>query len=158
MSKPRFEPIVRRIASESILASVFSLLKSIPWREYSLEVVIREVGKARKPDQNALMWAGPLRDIERQAWANGRQYSAEVWHEYFKQQHLPEANDPRLDELVKKPETYKKWDFLPSGERVCVGSTTDLTVLGFSVYLTALQAEASQMGVLLHASPNEVPA
>lgn len=33
-----------------------------------LQFVLREEVKARKPDQNALMWAGPLRDIAEQGW------------------------------------------------------------------------------------------
>lgn len=158
MKQSTFQPIVRRVTGQSVLAAVLKLLPTLPWSEHALEVVIRQVGKVRGLDQNARMWAGPLKDIERQAWANGRQYSADLWHEYFKQQYMPEADDPDLDRLVKKPEEYRKWDYLPTGERVCVASTTWLTVYGFSRYLTAIQAEASQMGVMLHASPNEAAA
>lgn len=158
MAKQSFQPIVRRITGQSVLASVLRLLPTLPWGEYALEIVIRQVGKVRGLDQNALMWVGPLRDIERQAWVNGRQYSAELWHEHFKQEYMPEADDPDLDRLIKKPEEYCKWDYLPTGERVCVASTTWLTVFGFSRYLTAVQAEAAQMGVMLTTSPNEVPA
>lgn len=43
-----------------------------------LEIVLRVPVKARKPDQNSLMWAGPLADIAEQGWVQGRQYSAEV--------------------------------------------------------------------------------
>ena len=34
-----------------------------------LEVLIREKPKTRTLDQNALMWAGPLKDISQQVWA-----------------------------------------------------------------------------------------
>lgn len=154
----QFQPITRRIAHADALSALIRLLPTLPWHAQLLEVVIRPVAKKRSLDQNALYWAGPLKDIEQQAWVNDRQYSAELWHEYFKQQYMPEANDPDIDRLVKSPEKYNKWDYMPSGERICVASTTKLTKYGFSQYLTAVQAEAAQMGVMLRASPNEVAA
>jgi len=98
--------------------------------------------KARKPDQNALMWVGPLKDIAEQAWVNGRQFSDEVWHHHFKTLYLPEVFDA---ELCK--EGYRKWDWSPSGAKVLVGSTTELTVRGFAQYLEQVYAEGAGMGV-----------
>ena len=115
-----------------------------------LEVVIREQVKARKPDQNALMWAGPLRDMAEQAYSAGRSYSADVWHEYLKRELLPEECDA---ELCK--EGYRKWDFTPGGERVLVGSTKDLTIKGMAQYITQLEAFGASLGVQFHANPNE---
>lgn len=114
-----------------------------------LEIVIREKPKARKPDQNALMWAGPLRDIAEQGWVQGRQYAADVWHEEFKRQYLPEDDDPNLPELAR--EGYRKWDTTPSGKRVLVGSTTQLTVKGFAQYLRQVEAFGAELGVMFHA-------
>ena len=112
-----------------------------------LELLIREEVKARKPDQNSLMWAGPLKDIAEQGYVDGRTYTAEVWHEHFKREFLPESYDP---ELCKR-EDYRKWDYTPSGERILVGSTTDLTVRGFALYLTQVEAyAASELGVVFH--------
>lgn len=107
-----------------------------------IEVVVREYAKPRKLSQNALMWVGPLADIAEQAWVDGRIYSAEVWHEHFKRQFLPEEFDPSICR-----EGYRKWDFTPSGERVLVGSTTQLTVKGMAQYLTQIEAAGADMGV-----------
>ena len=112
-----------------------------------LELLIREEVKARKPDQNSLYWAGPLREIAEQGYVAGRTYTAEVWHEHFKREFLPESYDP---ELCKR-EDYRKWDYTPGGERILVGSTTDLTVRGFSLYLTQVEAyAATELGVVFH--------
>lgn len=115
-----------------------------------LEVVIREQVKARKPDQNALMWAGPLRDMAEQAYIDGRRFSADVWHEFLKRELLPEQFDP---ELCK--EGYRKWDFDPSAARVLVGSTTQLTIKGMAQYIEQLHAFGANLGVQFHANPNE---
>lgn len=109
-----------------------------------LEVLIREQVKARKPEQGSLMWAGPLKDIAAQAYVQGRTYSDTVWHEYLKAQYLPEEYDPRLC----KNETYRKWDYAPDGTRVLVGSTTELTIAGFSEYLEQVYAYGSSLGVM----------
>lgn len=118
--------------------------------ERPIEVVIREQVKARKPDQNALMWVGPLADIAAQAYVDGRLYAADVWHEHFKREHLPEEFDP---ELCK--EGYRKWSISPSGNRVLVGSTTQLTVKGFSEYLEKVHADGGNLGVRFHTNPRD---
>lgn len=108
-----------------------------------IEVIIREWSKPRKPDQNSLMWAGPLTDIAQQAYVSGRTYSPEVWHEYFKEKFLPEE----YEEGITK-EGYRKWDVSPTGSRILVGSSTHLTVKGFALYLTELEAHAAtELGV-----------
>jgi len=108
-----------------------------------LEVLIREQVKVRKLDQNARMWAGPLKDIAEQAWVNNRRFSSEVWHEHFKRQYLPEEYD---EELTK--EGYIKWDIDPAGNQVLVGSTTQLTKKGFALYLEQIYADGGNMGVM----------
>lgn len=114
-----------------------------------LEFVLREEVKARKPDQNSLMWVGPLADIAEQGYVNGRTYAADVWHEFFKREHLPEEFDPALCK-----EGYRKWDYTPAGDRVLVGSTTQLTVRGFAQYLKQVEAYAqTELGVQFHANP-----
>jgi hypothetical protein len=122
---------------------LMALIPNLPLdEEHPLEVVIREPVKARGLDQNALMWVGPLADIASQAWVGGRQYSAEVWHEQFKREYLPEEFD---EELTK--EGYRKWDYTPNGDRVLIGSTTQLTKKGFSQYLTQVEAFGAGLGV-----------
>lgn len=120
-----------------------ALIPNLPLDEENpLEILIREPVKMRGPDQNSLMWVGPLADIAAQAWVDGRRFSAEVWHEHFKRQYLPEEFDP---ELTK--EGYRKWDYTPDGERVLIGSTKQLTKKGFSQYLEQIEADGANMGV-----------
>jgi hypothetical protein len=109
---------------------------------HPVEVVIRDQQKTRKPDQNALMWSGPLQDIAEQAWINGRRYASDVWHEHFKAEFLPEEYDA---EQCK--EGYRKWDISPKGQRVLVGSTTQLTIYGMAQYLEQVYAAGASMGV-----------
>ena len=116
-----------------------------------LEVVIREEKKTRRPDQNEAMWAGPLRDIAEQAWVEGRLFTAPVWHEHFKEKYLPEDDDEELPILAK--DGYHKWDYTPSGRRVLIGSTTQLTVKGFARYMHMLEADGAGMGVVFHTPP-----
>lgn len=110
--------------------------------EYPLEVIIREEQKARSLSANALMWAGPLNDIANQAWVHGKQYSALIWHEYFKEQFLPEFANP---EITK--EGYKKYEETPDGRRILIGSTSKLTKHGFSIYMEQIYAYGANLGV-----------
>lgn len=124
-------------------ALAVSMVQNLPIDPVNpLEVSAREVVRSRSTDSNALMWAGPLRDIANQAWINGRQYSAEVWHEHCKREYLPEEPD---DDLCKSG--YRKWDYLPNGDRVLIGSTTQLTVRGFALYLQTIEAFGASLGV-----------
>lgn len=129
--------------------TAIAVLRNVPIDPgYPLECLIREEVKARKPDQNSLMWAGALSDIAEQGYVKGRTYSAEVWHEFFKREFLPEEFD---QEQCK--EGYRKWDYTPDGERVMVGSTKKLTVRGFAIYLTQVEAYGASLGVRFHANP-----
>lgn len=131
-----------------------AMINSMPLDDSKpLEIIGREEAKARKLDQNALMWVGPLADIAQQAYHQGRTYSAEIWHELFKVMYLPEDDDPEINLLAK--EGYRKWDYLPNGDRICIGSTTKLTVTGFSRYLEQVLAHGASMGVIFHANPRE---
>lgn len=113
--------------------------------------MIQEQPKQRGPTQNALMWTGPLADISAQCWVSGRRFSDVVWHEYFKAQYLPEQYDP---ELCLRDD-YTKWDFDPAGNRVLVGSTTELTVKGFAQYLEQIFAHGANNGVEFSADPRQ---
>lgn len=109
---------------------------------HPIECVIREAIKPRKIDQQKLMWVGALKDISEQAWVSGRQYSADVWHEHFKREYLPETYIEG-----ETQECYEKWAYLPNGERVLIGSTTKLTTKGFSKYLEQVYAFGAGLGV-----------
>jgi len=123
-----------------------NLIQNVPIdRDNPLEVVVREKQKVRKLDQNARLWAGPLKDIAEQAWFGGKQFSDVVWHEFFKKEYLPDEFDP---ELCK--EDYRKWDYTPIGDKVLIGSTTQLTVKGFAQYLEQVYAAGADLGVMFH--------
>lgn len=149
--RQRFTTRTLLLRNEQVRNNLLSIVRNLPLDDaFPLEVVIREQIKGRKPDQNALMWAGPLKDIAEQAWLDGRQFSAEVWHYYFRRELLPDEYDPE-----RCRDGYTKWQIDPAGERIMVGSTTQLTVKGFSEYLEAVFAFGASLGVQFHANPNE---
>ena len=117
-------------------------MKALEAAEDGMEVVIREPKKQRKLSINAAMWAGPLRDIEKQAWFLGRQYSAEMWNIYYKEKYLPDETEPDFDPS-HVVEGYQKWQYGPAG-RVLKASTTNLTDKGMRAYLLAMESEAAQ--------------
>lgn len=145
-AKSNRPPLVRRpfrLVSEEVRERIISAVRHLPIDTLRpIEVVFQEEQTKRKLDQNAMMFAGPLRDIAEQAYLDGRQFSVEVWHEYFKRQLLPESYDPELC-----MEHYAKWSVDPAGDRVLVGSTTQLTVRGMAQYIEAIQAFGASLGV-----------
>lgn len=147
MERQKFQTRKILLRGESQRDAAAILLANLPLDpERPLELLVREEVKPRKLTQQAAMWLGPLKDIEEQAWIDGRQFSAEAWHEHFKREFLPEEYDPELC-----LEGYRKWDFMPSGRRVLVGSTTHLTVKGFAQYLTQVEAFGASLGVIYSA-------
>lgn len=148
--RPKFiERKVRLIADEQIERAI-AVLRNAPLDPlHPLEFLLREEVKARKPDQNSLMWAGPLKDISEQVWVERRQFSADVWNEHLKELFLPEEFDP---ELCK--DGYVKWGFSPSGKRALTGSSKDLTIKGFTQYLDQIHAFGGNHGVEFHEAPN----
>ena len=148
MSKrPTFQQRTFRLADREIVRRLVGLVENLPVdAARPLEVVIREEKKKRTPDQNSLYWAGPLRDIAEQAWVAGRQYSAEVFHEYFKREFLPDPDRADCDDSHIK-DGYVKWSAMPNGSRVLIGSTTGLTVRGMAAYLEQVYAYGASLGV-----------
>lgn len=152
MKREQFKTRLIRLVTELQRETAIAMIRNLPLdAKHPIEIVVREEIKGRKPDQNALMWAGPLKDIAEQAYVNGRTFTAEVWHEHFKREYLPEEFDA---EWCK--EGYQKWDYTPAGDRVMVGSTTDLTIKGFALYLTQVEADGANLGVQFSARPNEL--
>lgn len=127
-----------------------NLINNLPM-EGGLDLIIRPHKEVRSPSQNKLMWASANSDIAQQAWMNGRQYSEDMWHEYFKEKFMPEANDPEINVLVKNPDEYLKWDETPEGKLKCVASTTKLTKKGFSDYIENIYALGNELGVMFTA-------
>lgn len=150
-TRPPFAPRPFLLSSRDVVARVQALLDHVPVDPLRpLRVLIGEAPKVRKLDQQALLFAGPMRDIAEQAWIDGRQYSVEILHAYCKRQFLPEDFDPE-----QCLEGYAKWDTDPSGERILVGSTKQLTVRGYSDYLEQVYAFGAALGVQFSANPNE---
>lgn len=143
MKRARFPTRKILVVSPAQLNTAVAVLKTVPVDASNpIEIRIGEQVKGRNKDQNALMWAGPLRDIANQAYVNGKTYSADVWHEHFKREFLPEEADTELTR-----EGYQKWRYLPSGERILKASTGDLTTKGFSIYLDQIYAYGASLGV-----------
>ena len=123
-----------------------NVLKNAPLDEKKpLVFRLSENSLTRSQQQNALMWAGPLKDIATQAFLDGRTYGAEIWHYFFKKKFLPEAYDPE-----RTQEGYVKYIFGVDGEPILVGSTTQLKKLGFSEYLEQIYAFGADLGVQFH--------
>jgi len=127
--------------------------------DHPIEVVIREQIKKRKLSLNDAMWAGPLKDIEEQAWHDERQFAAKVWHEHFKELFLPDELSDGFDPSHVL-EGYRKWRVDPwKGSRVLEGSTTQLTDAGMRIYLLQMEAyAATNYGVTFTDHRSEPPA
>lgn len=156
-ARQKFNPRTIRLTGPVPLETAMNLLRNVPIDpDKPLTVTVGEEKKVRGLDQNAAYWAGPLRDIAEQGWIGGRQYSDIVLHEHFKREFLPEDDDPELAELAK--DGYRKWDYTPDGERVLVGSTTQLTPKGMGRYMEQVTAFGASLGVMFSAPPNRMAA
>ena len=151
MNRPQYQKRHILLVGGMQKETAIQLIKNAPIDPINpIEFVIREAVKVRKDTQNALMWTSALKDISEQAWLDGKQYSVDIWHEYCKEQFLPNEHQEGITK-----EGYKKYDYMPDGSRAMVGSTTQLTVKGFSDYITQVYALGGELGVLFRANPNE---
>lgn len=147
----KFETRTILLRAEQQRQTLLSLVPNLPVDcDKPLQIVIREEVKPRKLSQNDLMWSGPLADIEQQAYIDGRRYNINVWHHHLKILYLPEEFDEEITKIG-----YRKWDYLPTEERVLVGSTTQLTIKGFSIYLEQILAFGANLGVRYSVNPKE---
>lgn len=156
MKREKYPTRKIRLVGANQKENAMQVLRNVPLdHQNPLEVIIREEVKPRKQDQNSLMWSCQLKCISEQAYVNGRTYSAEVWHTHFKEMFLPETfqSSEHQAEIVK--DGYSKYDTSPSGKRILVGSTTELTVKGFAIYLQQVEAFGANLGVIYSANPNE---
>lgn len=152
LNREKYPKRVIRVVGPQQKQTANSILQSLPIDpENPICVTFSEEVKLRKMDQNALMWAGPLRDLSIQAYVDGKTYSQEVWHEYCKREFLPNEYD---EELTK--EGYVKWVTDPAGFPLLIGSTTDLTIKGFSQYLEQVMAHGASLGVEFTSLENKV--
>ena len=148
MKRPPFQQRTFRLVGIEQRDRLLALVGNLPLDALKpLEVVIREEKKKRSLDQNALYWSGPLRDIAEQAWVHGRQFSAEVWHEHFKREFLPNEAREDFDDHSHVKDGYRKWAVKPDDTLAMIGSTTQLTVKGMSAYLEQGYAAGANLGV-----------
>jgi hypothetical protein len=98
-----------------------------------LRVIITAEEKKRNTEQNRFYWGAVVTPIADQSWVDGRQFSKDVWHEYFAR-------------LFGTCEDVT----LPDGEVISRRkSTSDMTVGEFSDYIQQVQAyAATNLGVL----------
>ena len=111
-----------------IAGLVKSNAKAMLDRGTPIRVIVTTEEQTRHRQQNAFLWAAVYKDIAEQVWTDGRQFSSEVWHEYFGRMFLP------LEDVE-----------LPGGEVIQRrASTTRLGVKEFADYVNQVQAYAAQ--------------
>jgi hypothetical protein len=94
-----------------------------------LAVTVSEHKAKRSAEQNKLYWSR-LNQIAEQAWIDGKQFSAEAWHEFYRAKYIG------MEET-------------PDGRRIGI-STTSLSVAEFSDYLERITAHAvTEFGIIL---------
>jgi hypothetical protein len=148
VTRPKFETRKIRLIGQQQLQNALALLPNLPLDATKpLELVIREEVKARKLDQNGYYWLR-LGEIAAHAWFHGRQFSADVWHEFMKREVMPEEITTK-DGVVRS-----KWEVMPNGDRTPI-STTLLERGCFAEYTTAVEAFGAGLGVEYSANPNE---
>jgi hypothetical protein len=127
-----------RLVNAAVKMNAMAMVNSLPL-DGSKELILRDYVKPQSHEQRKLMWGIRLAEIAQQAWIAGRQWPVEVWHEYFKEKFLP-------DGLIEGEtlDGYIKWLDMPDGSRKMVGSTTKLTTKGQIVYMTQVEAFATQ--------------
>lgn len=87
MARPLYREIT--ISSPDKLQAAVRFVKSNAQacidRGTPIQLIITTEEAKRNAQQNRYYWGFVLRDIAAYAWVNGRQYSSEVWHEFFAQ-------------------------------------------------------------------------
>lgn len=109
----------------------------------SMQVTISPYVKPGSAAQRRTYWGVRMGEVADQAWWDGRQYPAPVWHQFFKERFLPDAPE----EGITLP-GYCKWMEMPGGELRMMGSTERLTMRGRYEYQMRVEAFcAGEFGV-----------
>ncbi|HEX5362370.1 MAG TPA: recombination protein NinB [Fluviicoccus sp.] len=97
-----------------------------------LRIILTSSDRKRSSEANAYYWAFLLEQIADQAWVEGRQYSKDVWHEYFAGLYAEKIEIPLPDGTI----------------HIRRKSTTEMKVAEFSDYLQKVEAyAATELGV-----------
>lgn len=121
--------MIRGEASKADACSFIQQLQPGKWK-----VHISEFKPTRSHEQNNRYWA-IVQDISEQVETEGKKYSPEIWHEYFKR------------EFIGREE-------LPNGE-VRGKSSTRLNVIEFSEFMNHVEVFAVEHGVRFYESLKE---
>lgn len=119
------------LRDESVVAGMLAFVRA-NWQRMAadsrpLSVVVTEYKARRNGEQNRLYWA-LLREIAQSAWVDGKQFSDEAWHCYFRARFIGYEDGP-------------------SGVQAPI-STTTLSVAEFSVYIDRIhQYAVEELGV-----------
>jgi hypothetical protein len=92
--------------------------------------VVTIQSRNRTTEQNSLYWV-LLQNLSEQYVDEGKTFSSDTWHEYFKQQYLPKDYVELPDGNVKEKER----------------TTTKLNKAEFSEYIEKVQAFCAQLGI-----------
>jgi hypothetical protein len=119
-------------AWSSLVAFVKANARAMADAGTPLRLIVTTSETKRNAEQNKRYWGFVLKTIAATAWVDGRQFSADVWHEYF-------ARKFGICEDVT----------LPGGEVISRRrSTTEMSVSEFGTYMNEVEAHAmSQLGV-----------
>jgi len=148
-SRGKFQTRKFLLSGSDVLKRALAALQNVPLDpDKPLELVVREEQKQRGLDANGLYWMR-LGEIAEQAVVLGKKYSKEVWHEYARQNLMPEVI------TTKEGELRSKWIESPSGQPVTI-STTFLERRCFSEYIQAVEAYGAGIGVRFSANPKNL--
>jgi hypothetical protein len=112
---------------DALLAFLAGNWEAMSTTKHPLQVNCAPESTKRNLQQNKRYWS-LLHQIQEQAWVNGQQFDAEVWHEHFKRQFIG-----CLD--------------LPSGQTMAM-SSTHLSTSEFAEFMTRVEAyAATELGV-----------
>lgn len=118
------------IRSPQILERLNAYVQSYGFGDNPLSAWVAPHKEKRNKDQNARYWKAIVTPIAEHAWVNGKQFSAEAWHEQLK------------GELIGYVD-------LPNGSRSPM-SSADLSVSEFADFMTRAEHYAvTQLGIEL---------
>jgi len=95
-----------------------------------LAVTVVEHKSKRSIDQNKRYWA-ILNAIESQVWINGKKFSNDVWHEFFRRKFIGSEETPDGHQIGISTTTLSIVEFSEYMERIEVYALTELMIEQF---------------------------
>ncbi len=93
-----------------------------------LSVTITNSARRRNAEQNKRYWRGVLQQMAEQVWVDGKQFSKDVWHEFY----------------AEKFGYFEEIDMPDGTRKLRRKSTTEYTVKEFAEYMTKIEVDAAQ--------------